>query len=180
MRTLDEMQVGLDHIRLSPSDAGRIELICRRPVVGQREVLPEAALDVDLGMIGDVWLTRGSARMADGSSDREAQLTLMNSRVAGLLAGDPAGWGIAGDQLYVDLDLSTANLPPGTRLRVGTAVVEVSAVPHTGCSQFSHRFGLDALKFVSTPEGKGLRLRGVNTRITASGLVRTGDTVSKV
>jgi hypothetical protein len=180
MRSLDEMQVGLDQIRRSPSDVGHVELICRRPAVGQREVLTEAALDVDEGMVGDVWLTRGSARMADGSSDREAQLTLMNSRVAALLAGEPSGWGIAGDQLYVDLDLSMANLPPGSRLQVGTAVVEVSAVPHTGCSQFSDRFGLDALKFVSTPEGKGLRLRGVNTRIVGSGVVRPGDAVSKV
>src|SRR3954452_11816493 len=150
MRTLEEMQRGLDEIRRSPSDVGQVELICRRPVVGQREVLTEATLDVEQGLVGDVWLSRGSARMADGSSDREAQLTLMNSRVAGLLAGERSGWGIAGDQLYVDLDLGMANLPAGTRLQAGTAVIEVSAVPHTGCAQFSDRFGLDALRFVST------------------------------
>ena len=100
--------------------------------------------------------------------------------LAALLAGGPEGWAIAGDQLYVDLDLSIENLPPGTRLRIGTAVIEVSAIPHTGCSQFSDRFGIDALKFVSTPTGKGLRLRGMNTRIIEGGTVRIGDTVAKI
>jgi hypothetical protein len=179
-RPLAELESGLDDIRRSPGHAGRIDLIARRPVFGQREVLAEATLDVDEGMVGDGWATRGSKRMPDGSADREAQLTLMNSRVAALLAGDQSGWAVAGDQLYVDLDLSQSNLPPGSRLRVGTALVEVSAVPHTGCAQFSGRFGLDALKFVSTPQGKELRLRGVNTRIVETGIVRTGDIVSRV
>ncbi len=118
--------------------------------------------------------------MADGSSDREAQVTIMSSRVAALLSDGLIGWEIAGDQLYVDLDLSIDNLPPGTRLRVGTATVEVSAVPHRGCVQFSARFGADALRFSSTPAGLGFRLRGVNTRIVEPGIVRIGDVVRKL
>ncbi len=154
-------------------------MIARRPGPGEREVVEAATLDVDQGLVGDTWSARGSQRTPDGSADREAQLTLMSSRVIELLAGEPDGWAIAGDQLYVDLDLGIENLPPGTRLRVGTALVEISAVPHTGCANFSSRFGLDALRFVSTPAGKALRLRGVNTRIVESGSVRTGDVVRK-
>jgi hypothetical protein len=178
-RSLEELATGLASIRESPADAGRVELIVRRPAVGEREVLHEATLDPLGGLIGDIWLDRGSKRMADGSADREAQLTLMNSRVAAQLAGERLHWAQAGDQLYVDLDLGVVNLPPGTRLRVGSALVEVSAVPHTGCAQFSARFGLDALHFVSTPQGREMRLRGVNTTILEAGLVRTGDTIRK-
>ena len=175
-RPLTELEAGLDrHPDGSPVDAGRVERIARRPATGEREVVDTATLDTELGVVGDGWVDRGSKRMADGSSDREAQVTIMNSRVAALLSDGPIGWEIAGDQLYVDLDLSIDNLPPGTRLRVGTATVEVSAVPHRGCVQFSARFGPDALRFASTPSGQELRLRGVNTRIVESGIVRTGD-----
>ena len=170
----------MEAIRTSPVDAGRVDRIACRPVKGEREVVDVATLDIALGVIGDGWVHRGSKRMPDGSSDPEAQVTIMNSRVAALLSDGPVGWEIAGDQLYVDMDLSESNLPPGTRLRIGTATVEVSAVPHRGCVQFSARFGPDALRFASTPSGQELRLRGVNTRIVASGTVRTGDLVTKV
>ncbi len=180
MLTLEDMEAGLPEIRRAPNDAGRVELIARRPAIGAREVLDSVTVDVDLGLLGDTWSIRGSKRTPDGSSDREAQVTIMNSRVAALLAGGPDGWAIAGDQLYADLDLSIENLPPGTRLRIGTAALEVSAVPHTGCSQFSDRFGVDALRFVSTPTGKGLRLRGMNTRVVEAGLIRTGDIITKI
>ena len=179
-RTPDVLDGGMADIQRSPGDNGRLELIARRPAVGQREVLDEATLDIDLGLVGDGWASLGSPRTPDGSADREAQVTLMNSRVAALLTGGPDGWQVAGDQLYVDLDLSMDNLPPGTRLGIGSVVLEVSAVPHTGCSQFSARFGIEALKFVSTPSGKQLRLRGVNTRIIEGGTIRTGDVVAKI
>jgi hypothetical protein len=177
---MDELDAGMPGILASPADNGRVELIVRRPAPGQREELGSATLDVDAGLLGDTWSTRGSRRTPDGSADREAQLTIMSSRVVALLAGGPDGWGIAGDQLYVDLDLGAGNLPPGTRLRIGSAIVQVSAVPHTGCANFSGRFGVDALRFVSTPAGKEMRLRGVNTRIVESGVVRVGDAVSKL
>jgi MOSC domain-containing protein YiiM len=103
----------------------------------------------------------------------------MNARVAALLAGPPDAWSAAGDQLYVDLDLGEANLPAGTRLAIGDAVLEVSAAPHTGCAKFSGRFGVDALRFVSTPEGRELRLRGMNTRVVRGGTIALGDVVTK-
>ena len=118
--------------------------------------------------------------MADGSADREAQLTIMNSRFARLVAGEPETWGLAGDQVYADMDLSEANLPAGTRLAVGRAVLEVSEVPHTGCVKFSGRFGADALRMVASPVGRALRLRGVNLRVVGDGDVRVGDEIRRL
>lgn len=178
-RTRAELDAGLDAVRGSPSDAGRVERIVRRPAVGEREAVDQVRISVEAGVEGDGWLARGSARMPDGSADPEAQVTLMNSRFAALVAGAPDAWDEAGDQLYVDLDLGIANLPPGTRLAVGTALVEVSEVPHTGCAKFSARFGTEALRAVSTPEGRAMRLRGVNTRVIAPGEVRVGDAVRR-
>ena len=143
-------------------------------------MVDHARLDAADGLVGDGWSVRGSSRMPDGSSDREAQLTIMNSRFAALVAGGADGWEQAGDQLYVDLDLGEANLPAGTRLALGSAIVVVSAVPHTGCAKFSARFGSDALRFVNSPDGRELRLRGLNARVVQAGTVRTGDTVRKL
>jgi hypothetical protein len=179
-RSLAELEAGLLEVRRSPADTGIVMRIVRRPAPETREVVEAATLDVDEGMVGDDWKARGSKRMPDGSADREAQITIMNSRFAALVAGGPDGWEWAGDQLYVDLDLGIENLPPGTRLAVGSAVVEVSEVPHTGCVKFSGRFGPDALRTVSTPEGRALRLRGVNTRIVEGGEVRVGDAIRRV
>jgi len=179
-RTLAELETGLDEVRRSPAAEGRIERIVRRPTVGAREVVDTAAIGTEAGLDGDGWLARGSKRMEDGSADREAQLTIMNSRFARLVAGEPAAWDAAGDQLFADLDLSEANLPAGTRLAVGSAVVEVSAVPHTGCVKFSGRYGSDALRMVASPEGRALRLRGVNARVVTSGEVRVGDAIRRL
>jgi MOSC domain-containing protein YiiM len=106
-------------------------------------------------------------------------LTLMNARFAHLLAGEADRWALAGDQLYVDLDLSTANLPPGSRLTVGEAVIEITDQPHKGCAKFRRRFGADALRYVNAPEGRRLNLRGVNARVLEGGWVGVGDTVAK-
>jgi len=179
-RTADELAAGLGEILASPPTQGTVELIVRRPAENEREVLDEGALDLGEGLVGDMWGRRGSSRTPDGSANTDAQLTLMNARAASLIAGSRERWPLAGDQLYVDLDLSVENLPPGTRLAVGEAVVEVTAEPHTGCAKFSARFGTEALKFVNKPPGRDLRLRGVNTRIVTPGAVRAGDTISKV
>ena len=179
-RSLDELEAQLDEIRRSPVDGGVLRLIVRRPALEERELVETAELDVEHGLVGDSWRVRGSKATADGSADPEAQITLMNARLAAAIAGPPDAWGIAGDQLYVDLDVSEANLPSGARIAIGEAVLEISATPHTGCAKFSGRFGLDALKFVSTPLGRGLRLRGVNMRIVRGGTIRVGDRVGRV
>jgi MOSC domain-containing protein YiiM len=177
---LTSLEGSLDHIRQAPADGGTVELIAARPGVDEREVLTEAWLDVRDGLRGDSWLARGSSRTPDGAADPQAQLTLMNARVAAAIAGERERWPQAGDQLYVDLDLSVANLPPGSRVQVGSAVIEFSEAPHTGCAKFSARFGNDALRFVNSPNGRDLRLRGANCSVVVAGTVRPGDTIRKL
>lgn len=155
-------------------------MIVRRPAVDEREVVQAGELDTEAGLVGDNWRTRGSGSTVDGSADPVRQITVMNSRCIALVAGEVGRWPLAGDQLYVDYDLSVDNLPPGTRLAVGSAIIEVSEAPHTGCSKFSGRFGMDALRFVNSPEGRRLRLRGMNARVVRSGSVRRGDAVEKI
>ena len=170
----------VDDVRSSPSEAGTVEMLVRRPATEEREVLEEGVLDTAAGLVGDNWSTRGSSSTEDGSANPEMQLTLMNARAAALVAGDRERWPLAGDQLFVDFDLSEANLPPGTRLAVGKAVVERTAVPHRGCGKFSRRFGVDALKLVNSATGRELNLRGVNARIVSGGVVRPGDAIRKL
>jgi hypothetical protein len=175
-----QLEESLDHIRAAPADGGTVELIARRPGENEREVLAEARLNTREGLEGDTWLARGSSSTPDGSPNPDAQLTLMNARVAAAVAGERERWPLAGDQIYVDLDLSRANLPPGSRVQIGSAVIEFSEPPHTGCAKFSARFGVDALKFVNSPMGRDLRLRGANCRVIVDGIVRPGDTIKKL
>jgi MOSC domain-containing protein YiiM len=177
---LANLEAGIDVIRRSPSADGRIELIARRPEVESREVVVEAHLDEREGLVGDSWRERGMGATGDGSANPDTQITLMNSRSVAVIAGDRQRWPLAGDQFYVDFDLSVANLPAGTRLEVGSALLEVTAVPHRGCGKFSRRFGVDAMKFVNSAVGRELNLRGVNARVVRGGSVRTGDPIRKV
>jgi len=178
--TMADLEAGLDHIRQAPKDEGLLQLIVRRPREDAREVLAEGVLDPAAGLVGDNWITRGSSRTPDGSAHPEMQLNIMNARVIALVAGEKDRWPQAGDQLYVDMDLSNENLPPGTRLALGSAMIEVSPLPHTGCQKFASRFGHDAVKFVNSPTGKKLHLRGINARVVQPGMIRVGDVVKKV
>lgn len=178
-RSMAELEAALDDIRRSPKDEGILELIVRRPAVDEREVLEEGELDLVEGLVGDTWRTRGSGSTPDGSAHPDMQLTLMNARIIALLAQDKDRWPLAGDQLFVDMDLSGENLAPGTRLAIGSAVVEVTDKPHTGCQKFTARFGLDAMKFVNSPVGRSLNLRGINAKVVQPGTMRAGDLVKK-
>jgi MOSC domain-containing protein YiiM len=168
---LQELEAGLDEIRLSPRE-GTVELIVRRPSEGEREVLDEVELDPVRGVVGDRWY-------AGGRGERDRQVTLMNSRAAAVIAQTRERWPLAGDQLYVDFDLSEDHLPPGARLEIGSALVEVTAEDHLGCGKFTRRFGVDAMKFVNSEVGRALNLRGINVKITAPGTVRTGDAIRR-
>ena len=182
VRHLDraELEAGLDEIRLAPKDGGVLALIVRRPAVDVREVLDEAVLDSTVGLVGDTWNVRGSRSTPDGSSHPDMQLNVMNVRSTALVAQSKDRWPLAGDQLYVDLDLSGENLPPGTRLRIGSAVIEVTPIPHTGCAKFVSRFGLEAMKFVNSPVGRELNLRGICAKVVQPGSIRAGDRVEKI
>ncbi len=176
---LIRLEESIDHIRQAPPDGGTVELIVARPAVDQRETLSEGWLEAGSGLRGDTWRVRGSSR-PDGSAIPDAQLTLMSSRAAAAIAGERERWPLAGDQLYVDLDLSLANLPPGSRVQIGSAVIEFSEPPHTGCAKFSARYGNEAQVFVNSPVGRELRLRGANCRVVVAGTVRQGDAIRKV
>jgi hypothetical protein len=178
--TIDELEAGLENIRQSPKNNGVLELIVRRPRVGDREVLNEGELDLLEGLVGDNWRIRGSSSTSDGSAHPDKQLNIVNSRVMALVSQDSERWPLAGDQLYIDLDLSTDNLPPGTRLALGSAILEVTADPHTGCKKFQARFGLEALKFVNSPIGRRLHLRGINAKVAQPGVIRVGDIARKL
>jgi hypothetical protein len=177
--TVQELEAGLEHIRQAPRDRGVLELIVRRPEVGAREVLDEGQLDLREGLVGDTWKSRASTRTADGSPHPDMQLNIMNIRVIALVAPERGRWPLAGDQLYIDLDLSDDNLPPGTQLALGTAIIEVTPQPHTGCHKFASRFGTDAVKFLNSSLGKQLHLRGINAKVIQGGLIRVGDVARK-
>ena len=176
----DALEAGLPEILASPEDEGVVKMIVRRPGVGEREVVESGELDLAEGLVGDNWRLRGSRKTDDGKAHPEMQLNLMNSRVIALVAGSRDRWPLAGDQLFVDLDLSKENLPVGTRLAMGSAIIEVTSVPHLGCRKFVARFGLEAMKFVNSRRGKKLCLRGINAKVVKPGRVSTGDRVRRM
>ncbi len=173
---LAELEQNLDEIRRSPKSEGKLALIVKRPRSGEREVIEDGELTVAEGLVGDNW----STRKPDAPPSPDTQLTIMNARVAGAISQDDRRWELFGDQLYMDFELSETNLPVGTRLALGDAVIEVTPVDHTGCKKFAERFGVDAVKFVSTPEGKALRLRGMYAKVVQPGAIRAGDKVRKL
>jgi len=178
--TMAELEAGLDEIRQSPKDEGVLQLIVRRPQVEEREILEEGELHLHEGLVGDSWIRRPSSRTADGSPHPDMQINVMNARVTALVAQVKSRWHLAGDQLYLDMDLSSENLPPGTQLAIGSAVIEVTPPPHTGCNKFVARFGMDAMKFVNSPVGRELHLRGINAKVVQPGLIRIGNVARKL
>jgi MOSC domain-containing protein YiiM len=174
----EALEAGLPAILAAPADEGTLELVVRRPFENEREVLDEGELTAGEGLVGDDWANRNARK--GRPNDPATQLTLMSARVVDLVSGSRERWALSGDQLFVDLDLRPENLPPGTRLQVGTAVIEVTDVPHTGCAKFTERFGPAAIRFVNGKSGRALRLRGMYARVVENGVVRPGDAITKV
>ena len=175
-----ELTARLDHLRQAPATGSPVAYIIRRPVTDQRELLETAELTPAAGMVGDRWAKTCSHKLPDGAVNPDTQITLMSTRMLELLTDDRARWPLAGDNLLLDLDLSDTNLPVGQRVRIGTAVLEITERPHTGCAKFSRRFGPDALKFVNSPEGKALRLRGVHAQVVTAGRIKVGEAITKL
>ena len=169
----DKLEQGVDHILASPSNVGTLKLIVIRPDVDQRETPAEGRLDTEQGLVGDNWSNRANA-------NPDMQLNIMNARVIGLVAQTLKRWPLAGDQLYLDLDLSDDNLPPGTQLALGDAIIEVTEPPHTGCKKFAARFGVDAMMFVNSGRGRKLNFRGINAKVIQSGDINVGDVARKL
>lgn len=177
--TTDELESGFGWIAQCPKDEGELKLIVRRPANGKREILQIGELDLTRGLVGDNWKARGSSKTPDGSAHPDQQITITNVRMIALLAREQSRWSLAGDQLFVDLDLSTSNLPAGTQLSIGSSVLEVTPPPHNGCKKFAERFGVEAVKFMSMPGKKEMQLRGINAKVVQSGTIRVGDFVRK-
>jgi len=177
--TMAEIEAGLAEAGPSPLDNGVLEMIVSRPEEERREVLEQALLDPDEGLVGDNWRARGSRHTEDGSANPDMQITMMNSRIIEQLAGERGRWPLAGDQLFVDIDVSPENLAPGQQFTIGEALLEITAVPHTGCAKFTGRYGSDAIRFVNSPEGRAARRRGVYARVIKAGLIKTGDKIMK-
>ena len=178
--TAKELEAGMDDLRRTPKDGGIVKMIVRRPAVDERETLQSADLDTTQGLLGDNWQQRGNSMTADGSADPDMQLNIMNARVIELVATRKERWPLAGDQIFIDLDLSKDNLPAGTQLKLGEAIIEVTDPPHTGCKKFVARFGLEATKFVNSGEGRRLCLRGINAKVVKSGTFSVGDVARKL
>ncbi len=179
-RSKEELAQGLTTIQDSPRDEGTLEMIVIRPADRERQVLEECQVSARLGVHGDFWAKTCWSKQPDGSPNPDVQVTLMNSRCIALVAQTRERWPLAGDQLYVDLDLTSENLPVGQRLAIGTAIFEITAVPHTGCALFSERFGVEASRFIKSEAGKKLHLRGIYARVVQDGLIKTGDTIRKI
>lgn len=176
-KTLPELDANMEHVKQAPKQTGTVDLIVCRPMEGQRAVLHKAELDTEQGLIGDSWKARGYKK---GPANTAMQINIMNSRATAALEDNKERWPLAGDQFYVDFNISKENLPAGSRIKLGSAVLEVTAEPHLGCHKFSERFGKDAVMWVNSDEGKALNLRGINARVIESGEVTTGDSISKL
>lgn len=178
-KSMEQLQAGLENILYAPKDLGTLELIACRPSENERIILGKAQLDQYEGLVGDTWRVRGSDKTPDGSAHPDQQISIMNSRVIRLLAGEKDRWSLAGDQLYVDMDLSGQNLPPGSYLSIGDAIIMVTDQPHTGCQKFMARFGMDAHRFASSPMGRELNIRGIYARVIRPGTIKPGNIIKK-
>lgn len=179
-RSREELEGGLEDIAEAPKDRGRLEAIVLRPAFGERKTLNSAELSPDAGIKGDHWAKGCWRSLPDGRPDPDVQVCIMSARVIRLIAGDKANWPPAGDQLFIDLDLSRDNLAPGQRLSLGSTILEITEVPHNGCQKFVKRYGLDATQFVNSKIGKENRLRGIYAKVIEAGTISVGDIIEKV
>ena len=178
--SVEQIEAGMATVLESPTNNGTVALVQRRPGVGEREVLEVAKLDPAFGVVGDNWIDRGSSRTEDGSPHPDMQLNVMNARFADLVAGSRERISLAGDQLFVDFDITEANTPAWTKLAIGSAIIEITDQVHRGCDKFTARFGMTARRYANHPDRAHLHLRGVNARVIQPGQIRPGDKITKV
>ncbi len=175
-----ELAAGLPEILKSPKDRGPIESITVRPASEQRRTVNSVAISLAGGVEGDHW-AQGCWKSTDaGKPHPDVQICMMNSRCIDLIAGDKDNWAPAGDNLFIDMDLTPENLPPGTRIAMGTAILEITDTAHKGCAKFIERYGRDACVFVNVGDGDRYKLRGIYGRVVQDGVLSVGDLATKV
>ncbi len=179
-KTMEELRAGLPDILASPADGGEVKAVVIRPASGQRTEVPSCEVSLAGGMHGDHWAKGCWKTTADGRPHPDVQICMMNSRCIDLVAGERSNWAQAGDNLFVDMDFSPENLPPGQRLAVGSAVLEITDTPHKGCQAFIDRYGRDACVFVNVGDGAKYNLRGIYARVVDAGTISVGDRMRKL
>ncbi len=178
--TRAELEAGLPEILQSPKDNGLVEAITVRPVSEERRVVQSTRMTLSGGVEGDHWANGCWKSTEDGKPHPDVQICIMNSRCINHIAGSRENWAPAGDNLFVDMDISPDNMPPGTRVSLGSVILEITDTPHNGCAKFVERYGREATVFVNTGEGKRLRLRGIYGRVVQDGAVSVGDVITKI
>lgn len=178
--SMDELKAGLAHIIAAPDDGGELKGIVIRPEHGERLDVASAEISLAGGVHGDHWAKKCWKETEDGRPHPDVQICIMNARAIGLIAQERENWPPAGDNLFIDMNLSAENLRPGQRLALGSAVIEITDVPHNGCQSFINRYGRDACVFVNTGEGKKNRLRGIYARVVKDGRISVGDRTRKL
>lgn len=179
--TQDELDAATEHVLASPKEKSVLQIIVVRPKANERQTLERAELSPSGGIAGDRWSVDHWEHLPDGSPHPQSQVSLMNYRVLELIAGNSAAMPLAGDNLIFDLDLSEENLPAGSRLNIGSQVIlELTAVPHTGCGKFQKRYGKAAREFVNGDLGSKHSLRGRMATIVQAGTIAVGDRIEKV
>jgi MOSC domain-containing protein YiiM len=178
--SLAELTEGLPRILAAPKDQGTVRALVVRPAKGERRDVGSVRVSLAGGVEGDHWAQGCWKSTDDGKPHPDVQICLMNARCIELIAQDRANWPPAGDNLFLDMGLTPDNLPPGTRIGIGSAEMVITDTPHNGCASFIERYGRDACLFVNTGEGKRLRLRGIYARVTRDGEISVGDRVVKL
>lgn len=179
-KTMEELKAGLPEILKSPQDNGEVKAVVVRPGSCERNMVPSCDVSLEGGVLGDHWAKGCWKTTDDGEPHPDVQICIMNSRCIELIAGDQSNWAPAGDNLFVDMDLSPENLPPGQRVAVGSAIIEITDTPHKGCQKFIDRYGRDACVFVNLGDGDKYKLRGIYARTFEAGTISVGDTFRKL
>lgn len=178
--TRAELDRAWPDIMAAPKDGAAIEMLCLRPAMGERRFVDEIHVTREEGIPGERWLTQPWMRLPGGQPDPAIQVSFLQRRVLDLVWRDREGTPHPGDTFVVDMDLSEANLPAGSLLQVGSAVLEVSTVFNNACAKWKKRYGDDALDWVRAYENKEFRPRGVLAKVHRDGVFRAGDRLTRI
>lgn len=176
---LDALQAALPSVLMAPKDSAPIEQLCLRPDIGVRNFVDEMELTRELGIPGERWNYAPWLTLRDGRADPRIQVSILNKQVLDLVYNDPHNMIHPGDSFIADMDFSYENMPDGTLLNIGSAVLRVSDKFNTACQKWQDRYGRDALRWIVLQGNRQYRLRGVLCEVIKDGRVKTGDLIQK-